>query len=183
MALIFLWIFIIGNLATFVWNQYDYYRWSLMYFTGRISKNTYYQVFNEYPLHCYSFNADYQVANYLKDTASPNASLRTINGGGDTVIHYLTGLKSSTRFTSTWYLFNPHLYAHPLTTQLRQELIDGIKTEKPDYILLIYFTADEFRHEYNGQNQQDVISLMDYIKDHYILEKSFNDRRNLYKKL
>lgn len=183
MVLIFCWVFILGNIATFAVRHYDYYRWSLLYATGKITKDTYYQVFNEFPLHCYSFNADYQVANYLKKTATSNASLRTINGGGDTMIHYLSGLELSTRFTSTWYLFNPYLYEHPLTTQLRQELINGIKTEKPDYILLIYFTMDEFLQQYNHKKYHHVTNLMDFISKNYILEKSFDDRRILYKKI
>ena len=164
-------------------NNYQYYRWHSLYLTGKISKDQYYEVFNEYPLHLYSFRADYEVANYLKTHAKPGASIRTINGGGDTIIHYLSGLKSPTRFTSTWYLFNPDLYDNPLTIQLRNEFFRGIRTEKPDYILLIYYNTEEFKKAYNNKNYSDVHELFTYLDEHYVLDKSFRDRRILYKRI
>jgi hypothetical protein len=183
MLQILLWILIFGNLFAFFANNYDDYRRHALYLSGHISKDLYYEVFNEYPLHLYSFRADYDVVNYLKKHAKRGASLRTINGGGDTIIHCLSGLKSPTRFTSTWYLFNPNLYQDSLTAKLRREFIKGITSAKPDYILLIYFSMDEFRQEYKDEKYKDVIMLMDYIKDNYVLEKSFRDRRTLYKRI
>ena len=106
-----------------------------------------------------------------------------MNGGGDTIIHYLGELKSPTRFTSTWYLFNKSLYDNELTCKLRGEFVDGIKSEKPDYILLVYYSMEEFREVYDGDNYADVTKLMDYIEENYVLEKAFQDRRTLYKRI
>jgi hypothetical protein len=180
---IILWVILFGNLMVFGINNYQYYRWHAHYLLNKISKTQYYEVFNEYPVHLYSFRADNDVVNYLKSNINRKASLRTVNGGGDTIIHYLTDLKSPTRFTSTWYLFNPGLYHHSITAQLRRELIDGIKKEKPDYILLIYYSMDEFRNLYNSEQYRDVHELMDFIQNNYALDKSFRDRRILYKKI
>lgn len=182
-AQIFLWALIIGNLAAFVWSHYDYYRWHALYLGGKISRDEYYEVFNEYPLHLYSFRTDYEVANYLRENTSPEASLRNINGGGETVIHYLSGLKSPTRFTSTWYLFHKALYDYPLTGKLRKEFIEGIKKEKPDFILLIYFSMEEFKKEYDAEKFTDLAKLLDYVQANYILEKSFRDGRTLYRRM
>lgn len=179
----FLWILLFYNLIAFFGNNYDYYRWHALYLSGRISTEQYYEVFNEYPLHLYSFRADRDVANYIKTYSNPGDTIRTVNGGGDTIIHYLTGLSSPTRFTSTWYLFNPQLYDDPLTTKLRQEFIERIKAEKPDYILLVYYTMEEFREIYNDQKYTDIGILMDFINDNYTLKESFRDRRILYKRL
>lgn len=178
-----LWIFLLGNLIIFLENNYDYYRWHALYLSGEISKKKYYKVFNEYPLHMYSFRSDYDVVTYLRTYAEPEDSLRTINGGGDTIINYLSGLKSPTRFTSTWYLFNKHLYFDPLTTQLRQEFIEGVKKEKPDYILLIYFSLDELQEEYGTGKFNDMLQLITFIQKEYMLEKSFRDSRTLYKRI
>ncbi|KPK00265.1 MAG: hypothetical protein AMK71_08550 [Nitrospira bacterium SG8_35_4] len=183
MVQIFLWVLVFGNLFVFIWGHYDYYRWHYLYLSGKIDRNQYYDVFNEYPLHLYSFRADYEVANYLKKHAKPGASLRNVNGGGETVIHYLTGLKSSTRFTSTWYLFNKSLYENPLTDQLRDEFIEDTKKERPDFILLIYYSMDEFREEYAGDKYEDVTKLLDYIQTDYVEEKSFRDGRVLYRRI
>ncbi|MFC1814565.1 glycosyltransferase family 39 protein [Thermodesulfobacteriota bacterium] len=180
---IFLWVLILGNLVVFAGNNFEYYRWHALYLLGKISKSEYYEVFNEYPLHLYSFRSDNEVADYIKNYAKPGASLRTVNGGGDTIIHYLTKLTSPTRFTSTWYLFSLSLYQDPTTDRLRQEFIDGIKSAKPDYILLIYYSMEEFRAIFNADNYHDTIELMDYISENYVLEKSFRDRRTLYKRV
>jgi len=179
-AQIFIWMLLIGNLSVFVWNHYDYYQWNIRYLSGEITKDKYYDVFNEYPLHLYSFRSDYEVANYLKEHADPGASLRNVNGGGEMVIHYLSGMKSATRFTSTWYLFHKGLYDNSLTGKLREEFIEGIKEEKPDYILLIYFTMENFRKEYAGGKYEDLERLLNYIQTNYVQEKSFRDGRTLY---
>ncbi len=183
MTVIVLWVLLAGNLAVFLGSNYDYYRWNIQYLTGKINKQQYYEVFNEFPLHLYSFRSDYDVVNYLKMHAQPGDTLRTVNCGGDTIIHYLSGLRSATRFTSTWYLFNKGLYNEALTDQLRDEFIEGINEEKPGYILLVYYNMEEFMREYNRDDYGDVARLMDYIKDNYVLEKTFPDRRTLYRKI
>ena len=183
LTLIFLWILIAGNLLAFFIINYDYYKWHALYLSDNISKEQYYEVFNEYPLHLYSFRADNDVASYLKTHGKKNDKIRTINGGGDTIIQFLTGTELSTRFTSTWYLFNPGLYHNPLTGKLRKELIEEIKSEQPEYILLIFYNMEEFREQYNGPDFEDITALMDYINENYILEKSFSDRRTLYKRI
>ncbi len=183
MVLMFLWVLLAGNLAVFAWNHYEYYRWHVAYITGKIPMDKYYEVFNEYPLHLYSFRADNEVASYLKEHAATGATLRDINGGGETVIQYLSGLKSPTRFTSTWYLFHKDLYTNPLTGRLRNEFIEEVKKEKPDYILLVYFTMEEFRREYSGAEYRDVIDLLDYLQSNYSIEKTFRDGRTLYRRI
>ena len=180
---IFMWVTILSNIGVFAVNSYEYYRWNGLYLMGKVSQDKYYEVFNVFPLHLYSFPADYEVANYLKTNAEPGASLRTINGGGDMIVHYLSGLESPTRFTSTWYLFNKELYDNPLTDQLRKEFINGIKNEKPEYVLLIYYTMDEFRENFYGDDYSDITQLLDYIQNNYKLEKSFRDRRTLYRRI
>ncbi len=182
-GLTFMWLMIGANLLAFLIINYEYYKYHALYLSNHMSKEAYYEIFNEYPLHLYSFRADNDVAEYLKENAEKSATVRTINGGGDTIIHFLTGLESPTRFTSTWYLFNPYLYRKPITTSLRKELITGIKEEKPDYLLLIFYNMEEFREQYSGPEYEDVNILMDYISKNYVLEKTFQDRRILYKKL
>ncbi len=183
MIAIVLWVFLAGSLVVFLGSNYDYYRWNIQYLTGKITRDQYYEVFNEFPLHLYSFRSDYDVVNYLKMHAQPGDSLRTINCGGDTIIHYLSGLRSATRFTSTWYLFNKGLYNNTLSDQLRDEFIEGISKEKPGYILLVYYNMEEFMREYNRDDYGDVARLMDYIKDNYVVEKAFRDRRTLYRRI
>ena len=61
--------------------------------------------------------------------------------------------------------------------------IEEIKREEPDYFLLAYFTMDEFREEYKDEKYRDVIELMDYINENYAFEKSFGNRRTLYKRI
>ncbi len=180
---VFMWVIILTNVCVFTFNSYEYYRWHGLYLAGKISKDKYYEVFNEFPLHLYSFPADYEVANYVRAKGKPGTSLRTVNGGGDTIIHYLGGLKSPTRFTSTWYLFNTSLYGNELTAKLRDEFIHGIKSEKPDYILLVYYSMKEFRETYSAEDYADVHTLMDYIEENYVMDKEFRDRRTLYKKI
>lgn len=183
MVQIFIWVLLVANLVVFAANSYEYYRWNSLYLFGKISKDKYYEVFNEFPLHLYSFSADYTVAKYLQTKAQPGDTVRTINGGGDTIVHYLSGLRSPTRFTSTWYLFSKGLYDYALTDQLRDEFIKGIKEEKPKYILLIYYNLEEFRKEFNGGNFSDITRMLDYIQENYGFEKSFRDRRTLYKRI
>ena len=183
MARLILWVMLAGSIGVFAWDYYDYYRWNALYLSGRISKQVYYEVFNEYPLHLYSFRANREVAEYLKTNAQPGATFRDINGGGETVINFLTGMKTATRFTSTWYLFSKKLYGDVLTTQLRQELIQGVETEKPEYIMLVYYTANEFRDEYPKPEYGDVWNLMDYVEQNYVLEKEFRDGRVLYRRI
>jgi hypothetical protein len=178
-----LWAMMAGSIGAFAWGSYEYYRWHALYLSGSISQQTYYEVFNEYPLHLYSFRANREVAEYLKANAPPGATFRDINGGGETVVNFLTGMKTVTRFSSTWYLFSKQLYSDALTTQLRQEFIEGVKTEKPAYILLVYYTADEFRKEYSRREQRDVWNLLDYVEQNYIQEKVFRDGRVLYKRI
>jgi hypothetical protein len=180
---IFMWVLLVTNLVVFAVNSYEYYRWNSLYLFGKISKDEYYEVFDEFPLHLYSFSADYTVAKYLQTKTKPGDTVRTINGGGDTIIHYLSGLRSPTRFTSTWYLFSKGLYDYSLTDQLRDEFIKEIKEEKPKYILLIYYNLKEFRKEFNGGNFSDIARMLDYIQKNYRLEKSFRDRRTLYKRI
>lgn len=180
---IFLWLLIAFNLAAYFVINYEYYKWHGLYFSGKITKSQYYEVFNEYPLHLYSFRSDNDIANYIKTNGQNRKTIRTINCGGDTILHFLTGFDSPTRFTSTWYLFNPTLYYKPITEKLRRELIKGIKAEKPDYILLVYYTMDEFKEQSRVSAYSDVAELMDYIDEEYVLEKMFRDGRSLYRKL
>lgn len=183
MVHIFLWVLLAGNLAMFAWDHYEYYRWHVLYITGKISKDKYYEVFNEYPLHLYSFRTDNEVANYLKKHVSSSATFCDVNGGGETIIQYLSGLKSPTRFTSSWYLFHKGLYTNPLTVRLRNEFIAGIKKKMPHYILLVYFSMEEFRREYSSAEYKDVIDLLDYIQANYSVEKTFRDGRTLYRRI
>jgi hypothetical protein len=66
---------------------------------------------------------------------------------------------------------------------LRQELIQGVETEKPEYIMLVYYTANEFRDEYPKPEYGDVWNLMDYVEQNYVLEKEFRDGRVLYRRI
>jgi hypothetical protein len=179
----FLWMMLAWSAMMLVWNSYEYCRWHILYASGRISKEAYYEVFNEYPLHLYSFRANREVADYLKHNASPGATFRDINGGGESLVNFLAGMKSVTRFTSTWYLFNKQLYHNPLTAQLRQEFIDGVTAQKPDYIMLVYFTEAEFRKEYPESSYPDIWKLIDYLGRNYRLVESFRDGRVLYQRI
>jgi 4-amino-4-deoxy-L-arabinose transferase-like glycosyltransferase len=180
---IFIWVMLLSHIAVFAIKNYEYYKWNAMYLAGSISQDEYYEVFNEFPLHLYSFRADYEVAKYLKKHADRGDALRTINGGGDTIIHFLSGLELSTRFTSTWYLFNKGLYDEPVTERLRKEFIDEIEKEKPKYILLVYFSLDEFFQDFKGDKYDDMMRLLNFVKNDYVIERSFKDRRTLYRRI
>ncbi len=171
-----------GLLAFFVSN-YDYYRWHALYLLGKISKEEYYSVFNEFPTHIYSFRSDYQVAEYLRENANPGDALRAIFEGGDTVIHFLTGLRSPTRFIQTWYLFNEELFNEPVTRDLRREFVNGVIEDNPRFILFVYYSFGEFVELPYLKDDSDVLKLRRFVESNYTLEKTFPDNRFLFRKV
>jgi len=179
----FVMVAIAGSLLSFFISNYDYYRWHALYLTGRISREEYYNVFNEFPTHIYSFRSDYQVARYLKEKADPGDALRTVFEGGDTVIHFLTGLRSPTRFIQTWYLFNREIFNGPVTRRLRREFISGIVEGKPRFILFVYYPFEELVNLPYLRDDADIRRLYKFIKDNYIPEKVFPDNRFLFRRV
>jgi len=56
---------LIANIVAFMAINNPHYMKFFYYKTGKISKTEYYEYFNAYPKHDYSFPADYEVSEYI----------------------------------------------------------------------------------------------------------------------
>jgi hypothetical protein len=164
-------------------SNYDYYRRHVDYVLGKLSKIEYYDVFNEFPTHPYSFRSDYQVTEYLKANAAGGDRLGLIFSAGDTVIHFLTGLAPVSRFIQSWYLFpsDKTLASHPVTLGLRKELIDQMIEVSPRFILVVHIPWEKLRRLPGLRDDPEVLRFDAYIQQNYTL-KEFPDNRFLYVK-
>lgn len=164
--------------------NYDYYRWHGMYLFGKISREEYYSVFNEFPTHPYSFRSDYQIVKYLRDNYKSGEKLGIIFSAGDTIIPFLTGLLPATRFTQSWYLFSSDegLCNQEITVNLRKEFVDQLISSAPKFILCVHIPLEELVEISCLKEDPSVRRLSEFVHNNYLLEK-FPDNRFLFKKV
>ncbi|MFC1814557.1 glycosyltransferase family 39 protein [Thermodesulfobacteriota bacterium] len=160
---------VLANLFTFITIVHPHYTKFLFYLTGKITKNQYYDYFNAYPKHDYSFPADYMAAQYILKNTDPDDLIYSL-GGIESVIYFLTKRKSPSRFIFSWILF---YYAHGQTkeaVEYREELLGNLKTKTPKYIITVR-SLETFKPFEN---------IYKFINSNYYLEKTFPDDRFVY---
>jgi len=162
--------------------NYSHLRWDLLRITGLLDEAEYAERFNEYPQHFYSYRSDREVALWLRENAPPGASLRLINDGGELVIFQEADLVSPTRFTSSWYLFNQGLLNEPGTRALREEFVRETIAARPDYLLLVFYPLADWPSLYPLDSDPPLKELYSFVRNDYVLERSFRDGRDLYRR-
>ena len=175
---------IILSILGFGISNYDYYRRHLIYFFGKISKQEYYDIFNEFPTHPYSFRSDYQIVEYLRVNSNPGDKLGVIFSAGDTIIHFLSGLEPATRFIQSWYLFpsDKVLAKNEITIDLRNEFIDKMIDVAPRFILSVHIPLKELAELPFLKEDPSVRELNEFIQKNYRI-KNFPDNRFLFEKV
>lgn len=160
---------LIANLFFFATINHMHYTKFFYYVTGRISQQQYYQFFNAYPDHDYSFPSDYEVAQYIKDHTDPDDMIYSL-GGIESVIYFLTDRASPSRFIFSWIIFQ---YAHSkvdMAAEYRKEVLGDLKNKTPKYIIVVR-SLETFK-EYD-----DIYS---FINNNYELEREFPDDRFVF---
>lgn len=160
---------ILANLLFFAALDYMHYTKFYYYATGKISRDDYYAFFNAYPKHDYSFPADYKVAQYI-GSHTKNSDTIFILGGTDGVIHFLTHRKSPSRFIFSWILFSRTHGRVPQAEAYRRELLADLRGKRPKYIVSVH-PVETF---------EPFSDIYAFIKDNYLLEKTFPDDRFVY---
>lgn len=166
-------------------SNYDYYRKHVTYFLGKISEQEYYDIFSEFPTHPYSFRSDYQIVQYLRENGNSGDRLGVIFSAGDTVIHFLTGMKPATRFIQSWYLFSSdeRLSKNEITINLRKEFVDQLISAAPRFVLCVHIPFQELIELPCLKEDPSVKKLDEFVHANYRHEKSFPDNRFLFKKI
>ncbi|MFX0133855.1 MAG: glycosyltransferase family 39 protein [Candidatus Hodarchaeota archaeon] len=166
-------VFIIGsllvNLTFFTTLNFMHYTKFYYYITDKISQETYYNFFNAYPKHDYSFPADYKVAQYIKTNTDSDDLIYAL-GGIESVIYFLTKRKSPSRFIFSWILFSKSHGQVKQAEEYRQELLINLKTKKPKYIIIVR----------SLNNFEKFPAIYNFIRTNYVLEKTFPYDRLLY---
>ena len=139
------------------------------YVAGRITKERYYEFFNAYPKHDYSFSADYKVSQYIVNNTDTKDMIYAL-GGIESVIYFLTKRKSPSRFVFSWFLFSYAFSRVEQAEAYRKELLVDLKTKTPKYIITVR-SLETFRQF------PDIYS---FIRDNYVLEERFPDDRFVY---
>ncbi|MFC2141394.1 glycosyltransferase family 39 protein [Acidobacteriota bacterium] len=172
---------IVISLIGFAITNYDYYKKHAEYFLGKITKQEYYDVFSEFPTHPYSFRSDYQIAEFLNEIRESHDRLGLIFSAGDTVIHFLTGMKPVTRFIQSWYLFpsDDNLAKNEITVKLRKEFVDDMINTAPRFILSVHIPLHELIQLHSLEDDRDIRRLYEFVKANYTL-KEFPDNRFLF---
>jgi hypothetical protein len=180
----FMLVTVLLSLVGFGILNYDYYHRHVLFFMGKMSRQQYYDVFNEFPTHPYSFRSDYQIVQYLKKEAHPGEKLGVIFSAGDTVIHFLTGMEPATRFIQSWYLFTSDeaLATNPITVKLRTEFVDELTHSAPRFILCVHIPLEKLVQIPSIKDDPSVLRLSTFVKTHYRLV-TFPDNRFLFVKL
>jgi hypothetical protein len=180
----FMIVTIIVTILGFGISNYNYYRRHIMYFLGKISKQEYYDVFNEFPTQPYSFRSDYQIVEYLRENSKPVDKLGVIFSAGDTIIHFLSGLEPATRFIQSWYLFpsDEVLAKNKITINLRKEFVDKIIHVAPRFILSVHIPLEKLAELPFLKEDPDVRKLNEFVQNNYRV-KNFPDNRFLFEKV
>ena len=160
---------IIANMVVYTSLNYKHYTRFLKYWSGQKSSQWYYNQFNAFPEHEYSFASDYLVSEFLKANANREDML-FVMGGIESVIHILTGLKSPSRFVYSWFLFTTERSETKIAAKYRNELLNDLVNKKPKYILLVGPL-----NSYSKFNQ-----IYEFVEYNYQLAKTFPDERYLF---
>lgn len=160
---------LLANLVFFTALNYMHYTKFYYYSTGKITQEEYYQFFNAYPKHDYSFPADYKVARYITQNTDSDDFIYTL-GGIESVIHFLSKRKSPSRFIFSWIIFSSTHGQVRLAEIYRKELLEDLKSKKPQYIVTVR-SLEDF---------QKFSNIYHFINANYSLEKIFPDDRFLY---
>jgi hypothetical protein len=178
----FMLVSIAVSLIAFAVSNYDYYRIHLLYSFGKISTERYYNEFNEFPTHPYSFRSDYSITQFLKESQQPGDRLGIIFSAGDCVIHFLSGLSPATRFVQSWYLFSsdPILCKNEITLGLRKEFVSQLINSAPRFILCVHIPFNKLVELPCVRKDPSVKKLAEFIRDNYKLKKIFPDNRSLF---
>jgi hypothetical protein len=180
----FMLVTVILSILGFIISNNEYYMRHIRYFSGEMTKEEYYKVFDEFPTHPYSFSSDYRIVEYLKDNSGAGDRLEVVFCAGDTVIHFLTGLEPATRFIQSWYLFssNEVLSKDTTTLNLRRELIDKIINTSPRFILVVHIPLEELVNQPYVKDDPNVKRLNEFIRANYRLT-SFPSNRFLFERM
>ena len=160
---------LLANLVFFTTLNYMHYTKFYYYLTGKLTQEDYYDFFNAYPKHDYSFPADYKVAQYIENRTRSDDMIYIL-GGIESVIHFLTKRKTPSRFIFSWILFSPTHGQIKQAGTYRKELLDDLKRKTPKYIMTVR-SLETFRG-FSG--------IYHFLKNNYLLEKVFPDDRFLY---
>ncbi len=160
---------LLANLLFFTTLNYMHYTKFYYYITGKISKESYYNFFNAYPKHDYSFPTDYKVAQYIKSHTKSNDFIYAL-GGIESVIYFLSKRKSPSRFIFSWIIFSDSHGRVKQCEEYRQELLADLKKKRPKYIITVR-SLETFKN---------FVDIYDFIKNEYVLEKIFPDDRFVY---
>jgi len=180
---IFMLATIILSIGAFCISNYDYYKRHIQLLTRKLSKSQYYEVFTEFPTHPYSFRADYQIVQYLREHRKTGDKLEVIFSAGDTIIHFLSGMEAVSRFIQSWYLFpsDEVLSKNKITIVLRDEFINQIIQVQPQYILCVHIPLEELTRLPSLKDDTNVRKLDTFVHTNYEL-KTFPDNRFLFVK-
>jgi hypothetical protein len=180
----FILVTIVVTIIGFGISNYDYYRRHVRYFMGKISKQDYYNVFDEFPTHPYSFRSDYQIVRYLRENSKPEDKLGVIFSAGDTIIHFLSGLEPATRFIQSWYLFpsDEALAKNEITINLRKEFIAKLIHVAPRFILSVHIPLEKLSELPFVKDDPNFKKLKEFIEKNY-RAKDFPDNRILFQKI
>jgi len=160
---------VLANAFIFTSLNYKHYTKFYRYVWGGKSREWYYSHFNAYPKHDYSFPADNQVARYIKEHTD-EGDLIYIIGGTESVIHFLTGRGSPSRFIYSWFLFSTDRSHVPIADKYRRELLADFRNAPPKYIVTVK-PLETYR---------EFSAIYQFIRSHYILKKRFPDERYVY---
>jgi len=180
----FMLVTILMSIMGFCISNYEYYKRHVQYYLGKMSRAEYYDVFNEFPTHPYSFPSDYRIVQYLKENAKEGDKLDVLFSAGDSVIHFLTGMEPVTRFVQNWFLFIPNevLSRDETTINLRREYIEQIIKTAPRFILVVHIPLDELMGLPYLKDDPNLRKLNEFINSNYSVE-SYPSNRFLYKRL
>jgi hypothetical protein len=160
---------VVANIVIYASLNYKHNTRFLRYYAGLKSTEWYYSHFSAYPEHEYSFPGNYEVAEFLKNNASPDDMLFTL-GGIESVLHVLTGLKSPSRFVYSWFLFTTERSNTKIAQKYRNELLNDLKNKAPKYIVSIG----------SVENYKSYREFYNFIQNSYKHVKTFTDDRYLF---
>jgi hypothetical protein len=166
---VFMILALLANLAFFTTLNYTHYTKFFYLATGRMSRAEYEGFFRAYPKHEYSFPADSQVARYLSAHTDPDERIYVL-GGTESVIYFLSKRPPASRFIFSWILFSETHGRGEQAEAYRQELLADLEKKSPRYIVTIK-PLDAY---------QQFAAIYRFLKEHYILEKTFPDERFVY---
>jgi len=180
----FMLVTILMSIMGFCISNYVYYKRHVDYYLGKMSRAEYYNVFNEFPTHPYSFPSDYKIVKYLRENAEKGDKLGVLFSSGDSVIHFLTGLEPATRFVQNWFLFIPNevLSKDETTINLRKEYVEQIINTAPRFFLVVHIPLDELVALPYLKEDPNLRRLNEFIHSHYSVE-SYPSNRFLYRRL